>query len=108
MSIKQNKAFNKLLDYIVFRLDFLINHLNLKQLDFLKELLEKYRALLIFIEGDKLWAVHTIGKNLTENLNQLRLINSVVSSAFMAKKKLFIGVLLIILLHILKAPQIKN
>lgn len=88
MRIKKLKIYQKIFELLIKYIDLLANRFNLRVLTILKEILQSFKAELIFFVGSREWAVYWIYKNISDNLNKLGLINSELSNKYYAKNKI--------------------
>ena len=88
MRIRKLKIYQKIFELLIKYIDLLANRFNLRVLTILKEILQSFKAELIFFVGSREWAVYWIYKNISDNLNKLGLINSELSNKYYAKNKI--------------------
>ena len=84
----ENKIILKLLDIIINSIDYFRIKSKINSLFLLNRFFISLRAKLIYIIEDNSWVINFVGKQIVDNLNRLKLINSNCDRRYFGKKKI--------------------
>ncbi|MFX0186786.1 MAG: glycosyltransferase family 4 protein [Candidatus Hodarchaeota archaeon] len=84
----KSRVLNKFLNIVIKILDFIYSKYKLQIFYILRRNILTLRAQVIFVCEQTSWAVFWIGKNLTEKLKEMELINAEIASPLLAKNKI--------------------
>jgi hypothetical protein len=78
----------KIFNFIIKPIDFLIKRYKIKTVIRLKKLLLSFKANVIYIVEEDNWSIEWDGKYITTNLKKLGVVNAEISSMLPARKKI--------------------